>query len=119
MMDGKPGIDEERMMDLVRIPESIAVLEEMQECSDELPKDIVNIGNYKCRKNWWQELIEELESLLLAKIFDGQQIEDEINKFIELYTANEFKKKERVERQDIDSANTIIAKVLKLLRQMK
>lgn len=116
MMDGKPSDDPDKMREIFKIPEIIERLEAMQSCSDELPDEIVSAGDYKCRKNWWQGLIEEVESISKIQIFTGEEINEEITNFISAYTSTEFKKKEKVTREDIDCANQLIAKVLDRLR---
>ncbi len=119
MIDGGPDMDSETMKEIFKISEIIERLEKMQRCSDEIPKEIIHIGDYKCRKNWWQYLIEEIQSVILAEIFTDEKINAIIRDFIITYTSEEFKKKERITRDDINNANEIIAWILELLRQIK
>ena len=77
---------------------------------------LIDEGNYKCRKNWWQNFVEELESILISRSLNDE-ILAEIYSFMKYYTSEEFQKKKRISRKDIDSANEMMRKILSAIEE--
>lgn len=93
---------------------------------DDLPENVVREGLYKCRTNWWSNVINGLQSLLQNKLIDDEKSDDQemakkVNNFLEFtdtlfprdsaVTIIEYQDKLRT-RKEIDQANKILDDVI-------
>lgn len=80
--------------------------------SDEIPEKMLSgEGDFKVRRNWWQGLISYLYLGIKKGIIDAS-LKSDVDQFTSEFTTDEFKRKPRTEKSDIDKANTLLDKIL-------
>lgn len=72
-----------------------------------------NISKYN--KSWWQELIQELESILISGLISDDEVISAIVIFIEQYTTDDFRKNRNIDETDIAKADDIIKNVYRYI----
>ncbi len=89
---------------------SKAHLDYLLDNSDESSNETES-NNVKYGKDWWQELIRELESILITGLITDEKVISAVVIFIEQYTSDNFKRRESVADGDIVKADEMIKKV--------
>ena len=83
--------------------------DDLDDWSNEIPNEIVHMGNYKVRKNWWAGVCADLQVALGLGV--SKDIEAEINAFITSYNNPEFTARPTT-AEDIGYANNVLRRVL-------